>query len=807
MDNLWKDIRFGLRTLVRSPATTLIALLTLALGIGANSAIFSVVDGVLLKPLPYEQPDELVIVWESAPKLGFPRFSVAPPNFADWRRQNRSFEHLVAMNRERLNLTGSDQPEVLQGAAVSPDFFEMLGAVPMLGRGFREEEGRPGQGRVAVLSHALWQRRFGGDRGIVGRSIPLNGEGYVVVGIAPRDFDLRKSDLWIPLDLDFAAENRGGHYLGVIGRLKDGVSLEKATSEMTGIAAGLAKQYPDSNSEWTVALKRMQDAAVEDIRPALLLLLVAVGFVLLIACANVANLLLAKVAAREREIAVRAALGATRARLVRQMLVETVVLFVTGGLLGVGVAWLGVKGLVALAPDAIPRIQRVGVDGRVLAFTLLVSLATGLLFGLVPSLSVTGGRGRRLYEALKEGGRAMAGGRQGRMVRSLLVGVEVALALALLVVSGLLIRSFSQLSGVDPGFKPEGVLTASISIPEFKYPEEERQSLFYQQLVERLSAIPGVEQAATIYPLPLSGGDMVLTYQVQGRPTPPPSQQPNTHVRMISPAYFQAMSIPVVRGRAFDRRDGRDALPVVIVNQTLAARDWPGQDPLGQRFTFDDPTQPDARWLTIVGIVGDVRHDSLDQEKTAEAYWPQIQTPMTDSFVVLRTQGDPAHLTASLREAIREVDRDLPIDRIQTMEQVMKDSLAPSRIKTLLLGIFAGLALVLAAVGVYGVVSYSVAQRTHEIGIRMALGARPGQVRRLVVVQGMRIVLLGAAFGLALAGWASRYLGSQVYGVTATDPVTFLVVPILLLLVALVANWLPALRATRVDPLEALRYE
>jgi putative ABC transport system permease protein len=804
LENLWKDIRFGLRSLVRSPATTLVALLTLALGIGANSAIFSVVDGVLLKPLPYDQPDELVIVWESAPKLGFPRFSVAPPNFADWRKQNRSFEHLVAINRERLNLTGSDQPEVLQGAGVSPDFFEMFGAVPALGRGFREEEGRPGQGHVTVLSHALWQRRFGGDRRIVGRSILLNGEGYVVVGIAPPTFDLRKSDLWIPLDLDFAAESRGGHYLAAIGRLKDGVSLEKATSEMTAIAAGLAKQYPDSNSEWTVALKRLQDAAVEDIRPALILLLIAVGFVLLIACANVANLLLAKMAVRERELAVRAALGATRGRLVRQMLVETVVLFLAGGLLGAGLAWFGVKGLLALAPDAIPRAQRIAVDGRVLAFTLLVSLATGLVFGLVPSLSATG---RRLYGALKEGGRAMAGGRQGRVVRNILVGGEVGLALALLVVSGLLIRSFARLSGVDPGFKPDHVLTASVSIPEFKYPEEERQALFYQQLVERLSAIPGVEQAATIYPLPLGGGDMVLTYQVQGRPMPPPSQQPNTNVRMISAAYFRAMSIPVVRGRAFDRRDGRDGLPVVIINQTLAARDWPGQDPLGQRFTFDDPTQPDARWLTIVGVVGDVRHDTLDGEKTAEAYWPQIQSPMTDSFVVLRTQGDPAQLTASLRAAVRELDRDLPIDRIQTMEQVMRDSLAPSRIKTLLLGIFSGLALVLAAVGVYGVVSYSVAQRTHEIGIRMALGARPGQVQRLVVVQGMRIVLLGAAFGLALAGWASRFLGSQVYGVTATDPTTFLVVPILLLLVALVANLVPALRATRVDPLEALRYE
>ncbi|MES1245810.1 MAG: ABC transporter permease [Acidobacteriota bacterium] len=804
MDNLWKDIRFGLRTLVRSPATTLVALLTLALGIGANSSIFSVIDAFLLRPLPYPEADRLVLFRESAPKLGFPRFSVSPPNFADWRRLNRSFEHLSAFQRKRLSLTGSEQPESLLGAAVSPGFFELFGISPAPGRGFREEEGRPGQGRVAVLSHGLWERRFGGDPKIVGRSILLDGESYLVVGIASNDLDVPNgTDVWVPLDLDFAKMERGSHFLGVAGRLKHGVSLETATAEMVGIAAQLSKQYPDSNAEWTVVLQRFGDAAVEDIRPALLLLLIAVGFVLLIACANVANLLLARMAAREREIAVRAALGATRTRLVRQMLVETLVLFLAGGLFGLGVAWLGVKGLVALAADAVPRTVHLGVDGRMLAFTLAVSLLTGLLFGLAPSLSATGGR---LYGALKEGGRAMAGGRQGRLMRGVLVGVEVGLALALLVISGLLIRSFAKLSGVDPGFKPEGVLTARLSIPESKYPDEERQALFYQQLVERLAAIPGVESAATIYPLPLSGSDMVFAYQVEGRPVEP-SQQPNAQARMISPDYFRAMGIPVVKGRAFDKRDGRDAQEAAIINQTLASRDWAGQDPIGKRITFD-ATAEKVQWFTIVGVVGNVRHDTLDGKDTPELYLAQSQVPSTDSVVVLRTaQGDPARLTTSLREAVRELDRDLPVERVQTMEQVMKNALAPSRIKALLLGIFSVLALVLAAVGVYGVVSYSVEQRTHEIGIRMALGARPGQVRRLVILQGMRIVLVGAAFGLILAGGASRFLGSQVYGVTATDPMTFLAVPILLLAVALVANWLPALRATRVDPLEALRYE
>jgi putative ABC transport system permease protein len=805
LDNVWKDIRFGLRTLIRNPATTLVAMLTLALGIGANSAIFSVVDGVLLEPLPYAQPDELVMVWESAPKLGFPRFSVAPPNFADWKKQSRSFDHLVAIGRDRFNLTGGEQPEVLVGASVSPDFFQMLGAIPAVGRGFQEEEGRSGQGKVAVLSYGLWQRRFGADRDIAGRPITLNGESYTVVGVAPRGLELpRKAELWVPLAVDFASENRGAHWLGTVGRLKDGVSLEKAKTEMVGIASRLAQQYPDTNAEWTVDVVRLQDVVVEDIRPALLILLVAVAFVLLIACANVANLLLARVASRERELAVRAALGATRTRLVRQMLTETVVLFVAGGALGLLLAYWGVGALVALDPEGIPRAQEIGVNGRVLGFTFLVSLATGLLFGLVPALSATG---RRLYGALKEGGRAMAGGVQGRFVRGFLVGLEVGVALALLVVAGLLIQSFARLSGVDPGFRPEGVLTARVSIPQYKYPDEERQALFYQQLQERLAAIPGVEQAATIYPLPLSGANMILAYQVEGRPAPPPSQVPATHVRMVSPGYFRALSIPVVQGRAFDARDRRGAQPVVIVNQTLAAREWPGESPLGKRFTFDDSTQPDARWLTVVGVVRDVRHGTLDEEKTAEAYWPQAQGPSPEAFLVLRTEGDPASLSAAVRAAVRELDRDLPIDRIRPMQQVVDEALSQSRFKTLLLGLLAGLALVLAAVGVYGVVSYSVAQRTHEIGIRMALGARPNQVLQLVVVQGMRIVLIGAAFGLALAGWASRFLRDHVFGVSATDPVTFLLVPAVLLLVALVANWLPALRATRVDPLEALRYE
>ena len=806
MENVWKDIRFGLRTLVRNPATTLLAVLTLALGIGANSAIFSVVNRVLLDPLPYPQPDELVMLVESAPKLGFPRFTVSPPNFDDFRRQSRSFEHLAAYRYERLNLTGRDQPEVILGARVSPELFRLLRVDPAPGRGFRQEEGRPGQARAAVLSHGLWQRMFGADPQIVGRPLTLNGESHTVVGVAPRGFELpQRTEIWVPMALDLANENRGAHFLNVIGRLKQGVSLEQAETEMIGIASRLARQYPETNADWTVDVIPLKEIVVEDIRPILTILLVAVAFVLLIACANVANLLLARVASRERELAVRAALGAGRSRLVRQMLVETALLFVAGGLLGLLLAHWGVKALIALDPEGIPRAGEIGVDGRVIAFTFLVSLATGLLFGLVPALSATG---RRLYEALKEGGRAMAGGVHGQLVRNLLVGFEVAVALVLLVCAGLLIQSFARLSNVDPGFRPEGVLTARISIPESKYPDEERQALFYDQLLERLSAIPGVERAASIYPLPLSGSNMILTFVVQGRPAPPPSEAPNTNIRVISPGYFAVMGIPVIQGRPFEPRDRGGAEQVVIVNQTLAARTWPGESPIGKRITFGDPEDPeDPGWRTVVGVVADVRHDTLDQEKTAEAYWPQAQGPFPDAVLVLRTSGDPVQLAGPLREAVRGADRDLPLERIRPMEQVVAEALAQSRFKTLLLGLFAALALVLAAVGVYGVVSYSVAQRTHEMGIRMALGARPGQVRRMVLIQGMRVVLISSAIGLGAALFATRFLREQVYGVSATDPVTFAVVPLVLFAVALVANWVPAMRATRVDPLEALRYE
>ena len=810
LDSFWQDIRFGFRTLVRSPATSAVALLTLALGIGANTAIFSVVNGVLLEPLPFPDPGELVVVTESNPGRGFPRFSVSPPNFDDWRRQNQVFESLAAASNGQFSLTGGERPEAVPGALVTPELFRVSGVEPMLGRGFLPEEGLPGGPKVVVLAHGLWQRRFGSDPGILTRQIQIDGESHTVVGVMPPGFSLpSKRELWLPLPWDFPLDMRGAHFLIVFGRLKDGVSLEKARTEMVALAARLERQYPETNTGWTVVLRRLQDAMVENVRPALLLLLAAVSFVLLIACANVANLLLARLAAREREIAVRTALGAGRVRLIRQMVTESLVLFLVGGALGLLVAAWATRGLVALYGEDLPRGMEVGLDGRVLLFTLLLSLVTGLLFGLAPALSATSGG---LFGALKEGGRAVAGGARGRLVRHLLVLAEVAVALVLLVGAGLLLQSFARLRGVDPGFRPEGVLTAGIPLPEKKYVDAERQIVFTRELLDRLQAIPGVESAGTAYPLPLDGDGFSLAFSVQGRPEPPNGQEPSANIRLVTPDFFKILGVRLLQGRVFTPHDDQKSLPVIVINKTMASRIWPGENPIGKRITFGGTDGPDVEWMEVVGVVADIRHQTLDQEGGSECYWPQLQRPVSGQIsIVLRSAGDPAQLAGALREAVQSIDRDLPVERVRTMETVVAESLAGSRFQTVLLGIFAAVALLLAAIGVYGVISYSVAQRTHEIGIRMALGARRPEVLGLVIRQGMALVLAGVGVGLALAGllvwWLSERIAAFLYEGRALDPLTFVAVPLVLLTVALLANWLPARRATQVEPVVALRSE
>jgi predicted permease len=806
--DIWQDLRYGLRALRKRPGFTAVAVITLALGIGANTAIFSVVNTILLRPLPYKDPDRLVMVWEDATKHGYPRDTPAAANFVDWREQNKVFEGMAAVADQSFNLTGVGDPERLDGKRVSANLFGLLGVEPVLGRGFLPEEDAPGAGRVAVLSHGLWQRRFGADPAVVGRALDLNGQSYTVVGVMPPAFQFPSPDvqLWVPIAFtQQQAASRGNHYLQVVARLKPGVGVEQAQAEMSTIASRLQQQYPEQNTDLGAAVVPLHEQVVGDIRPALLILLGAVGFVLLVACANVANLLLARAAARQKEIALRVALGASRARLVRQFLTESLLLAALGGVVGLLLALWGVNLLKAFVPDSISQVKAIAVDVKVLGFTLLVSLFTGFVFGLAPATQASN---FNLSETLKEGGRDAISSGRGKRIRSALVVAEVAVSLVLLVGAGLLINSFLRLRSVEPGFRADNLLTMGVVLPAQKYPDHARRAAFYDELLRRVEAVPGVKSAAVTNWIPLVKQGDSTSITVEGRPAPEPGKELIAVTRVVSPDYFKTMGIQLSRGRAFDAsQDRADSPGAVVVSETAARRYWPGEDAVGKRLSIGNPENPDD-WLTVVGVANDVRQFQLDADPKPQMYLTYAQAGFfVPRNLVVSTSVEPLSVAVAVRNAVWGIDRDQPVSNVRTMEDVLSDSIARQRFSMLLLGIFAAVALLLAAVGLYGVMTYAVAQRTREIGVRMALGAQAGDVLKLVVAHGLKLALAGVALGLVAAFVLTRLMSSLLFGVSPTDPATLATISLVLVAVALLASYIPARRATKVDPLIALRYE
>jgi len=794
------DLRFALRQLIKAPGFTVVAILTLALGIGACTAIFSVVNSVLLRPLAYAAPERLVVIRET--KLPqFPQFSVAPGNYFDWRQQATSFTELAAGRRASYNLTGRGDPVRIAAERITVNYFPLLGVRPALGRGFRDDDVAAGQSNVAILSHGFWQRQFGGRPDILNTLVQLDGQAYLIIGVMPANFQRdRRTEVFTPVAYAEDNQNHGGHYIRVIGRLKDGVTFAQVRSEMNLIAESLSRQFPDSNQGWGVKLTPMLEAAVADVRPVLFSLLGAVGFLLLIACSNVANLLLARATARAKEISVRTALGASRARIVRQLLTESVVLALLGGGLGVLLAQWGMSGLLAFVPDNLPRAQEIALDGRALAFSGALALLTGIGFGLVPAFEATR---LNLNETLKDGGRGSSEGGHHRM-RSALVITEVAIALVLLIGSGLLIRSFSRLQDVDPGFQAENALSADLSLPAKKYGTGPQQNAFVEQALVQLAALPGVQSAGATHVLPLSGSDYVLGFSVADRPAVEPSAQPSTNYYAVTPDYFKAMGIPLRRGRLFTPQDVAGAPRVALINEAMAKKFFPDQDPIGQRINV---TNGPETWREIVGIVGDVKQYGLDRDTTVQTYEPFAQSSFDSVTFVVRTAGPAPGLAADLRTTITAVDRDQPVASIRPLTAILASSVSRQRFAMFLFAVFSGVALLLAAIGIYGVMAYSVTQRTSEIGIRMALGAQRGDVLRLIFFQGGRLILFGLTAGLAGASLLTRFLASMLFGISAYDPLTFGAIALLIAAVASVACLIPARRATKVDPLTALRGE
>jgi len=783
----------------------LVAVLTLALGIGANSAIFSVVNGVLLKPLPYPEPDRLVGVYHTTEGQ---RAVMSGPNFTDVSRAATSFENAAAISTGRMILTGEGEPTRLPIAEVSASLFSVLRVRPALGRVFNADENTPGRNNVVVLSHGLWQQRFGSDPSVIGKRITLDGVSKEIVGVMPAGFSYPAGrDAWLPVDYDegFVTKQRGAWYLSVIARLKPGVTPQQSAAEVETIGRTLARQYPDANAEIGMTTFPLLEAMVGDIRRSVMILLGAVGFVLLIACTNVANLLLARAATRETEMAVRTALGAGRGRLVRQLLTESVLLSLVGAGFGLLLAVWGVELLVNLKPQGIPRLDNVRVDGVVILFTIAIGVVTGVLFGLVPAFAAT----RGLSATLKEGGRGAVTSRGGTRVRGVLVVAELALAVMLLAGAGLLMRSFMKLQAVDPGFKVDPALTFDLTLPDARYKETDQQIAFYDQLLPRLRGLPGVQAASAVMGLPLSGLDFIISFEVGGRPPVPPAQQPAMQVRVATPEYFSTIGIPLKRGRMFTEDDRAQTPKVVLITEAAAKQFFPNEDPIGKTIKLGwgrGPGKPRAGG-EVVGIVGDIKDEGLSEPNPPQIYMPLRQWPVSFVTILMKTSVPPTALTEGARAQVAAIDPNLPLSNVGTLEAIVAKSISQQRFYMTLLSLFAAVALVLAAIGIFGVLSYAVSQRTREIGIRMALGAQERTVITLVVRQAMLLVGTGVLAGTVLALYLSQTMSKMLFSVRPTDPTTFVSVAAVLAGVALFASYLPARRATRVDPIVALRAE
>ena len=811
-ETLMQDIRYGVRMLAKHKAFTSIAVVTLALGIGANTAIFSVVNELLLRPLPYRDAEQVVMLWEVTPE-GRHQNTTSRGNFRRWREQSTSYENVAAFTDQRLNLTGDGEPEELSVQFATPEFFKVLGVDPILGRTFLPEDDQPRQPPVAVLSYGLWQRRFGAQPSVIGQPITLNGIKFSIIGVMPPSFQFhikqrsgtgRPAELWTILPMRTGpGVNDRGRFLSAVGRLKDGITPVQAEAELRTIEARLSDEAPQYNKNYSAEVLPLREQFFGNVRRPLWLMLGAVGFVLLIACANVANLLLSLATSREKEIAVRAALGARRGRIVRQLLTESLLLALLGSALGLGFAWLGIKALILISPRDLVSLQSVGLNLTVLGWTLGVSLLTGIIFGLAPAVHVSR---LNLNDSLKEGKSESGQASGSRRLRSALVVSEIALAVVLLASAGLLIRSFIRLQQVDRGFETDNVLSMVVRLPEAKYREDPQLVTFFAQALDRIRQLPGVHSAGMVNHLPLYGGLGSNTgFKILGRPEPPPGQGPGTDVRVVDAGYFPTMGIPLLRGRNFSDLELKEAKHVILINEAMARKHFAGEDPIGQRLDvamFEQPTPAE-----IIGVVGNVRYDSLVDELPPAVYFPHPDLAYSFMTLVIRTDGEPSAIAPAVQREIRSLDPNQPVSDVRTMNQVMSEWVARSRFNTLLLGLFAALATLLAAVGIFGVMNYSVALRTREIGLRLAVGAQPRQVLLLILKQGFVLTIVGVLFGLAAAFALTRLLSGLLFGVTAIDVTTFTTISILLVIVSLLACYLPARRAMRIDPLQALRYE